>query len=687
MRRAIAFAFGIGVATLPTWAFAGAPPLARLFPKEADIVAPSPPGDWVELGLPPSVITACRPDLADVRVLDAGHTEVPFAIETHPTGDADRPKEERVVADITGVEHHSATPIGPPPNGTKVAVREAYELSLPAGFPPESSSDDPWELIVQSNRTEYVRKVRVYALGPKGRRPLATDAQLFRLADNGAERHRIALTGTPTAKLLVLLDGWDTAFLEPNFVLERARHGDEEPPLDIRLETLRNASAASQTEVLLARPAGIVPTALRVATSTALFERRVRVMDEGGAATGAVLGTEVVFRGHAAEPTESLLVPIDRAKGQRLRVAIDDGDSPPLADLAIDAVVARPVLRIPASAWAGGNVTMLFGGGRVRRPAYDVAPIASPREGVAATPRGAHLDHLRDNDAFDATPALGWAMHAGAVIDRRAYRYVHGASLQPSADGLSRLALEPADCAQARPDWADVRVVDDSGAQWPYLLENDAEGRWVDLAADATEAPTRVTRTHYVLPARPLAVSAVELDVRDAYFHRPAHLSGLDEKGQTISLWDGELSREARDDVRSVEIRFSDARVVDVRLEVDNGDNAPLDVRAARARVAQPVLYVAAPPGRYALFLGNADVAPPSYDIQPSRDIVLAVASEPGVLDTFGPNPAYRSPSRFPLGKTAQDIALWSVLVLSTLLLGGLTLRLARAPDAPPDAG
>jgi hypothetical protein len=687
MKRVIALALGIGFATLATTSSAGAPPLARLFPMKADVVAPSPPGEWVELELPPDVITACRPDLADVRLVGAGDAQVPFAIETRPSGDADRPKEDRIVADIIGVEHHSATPIGPLGSGAKVAVREFYELSLPAGSPLENSSTDPWELIVQSDRTEYVRKVRVFALGPKGRRPLATDGQLFRLADNGAQRNRIALTGDPTPKLLVLLDGLDSAFLEPNFSLERARRVDGEPPLYVHLETLRNASAASRTEIVLARPAGIVPSALRLATSTALFERRLRVLDEGGPAAGAVLGTEVVYRGRAAPPAESLIVPIERAKGQRLRIAIDDGDSPPLADIAIDVVVARPVLRIPASAWDRGNVTMLFGGGRVRKPAYDILPIASPREGVAEEPRRAHLDHVRDNDAFDATPALGWAMHAGAAIDRRAYRYVHGVSLQPSADGLSRLALEPADCAQARPDGADVRLVDASGAQWPYLLETDAEGRWVDLAPGAREAQSRSTRTRYALPSRPLSVSAVELDVRDAYFHRPARISGLDENGQTLRLWDGELSHEARDEVRSLEIRFPEARVVDVQLEIDNGDNAALDVRAARARVAQPVLYIAAPAGNYSLFLGNPDIAPASYDIQPSRDVVLAVASEPGTLDAFGPNPAYRSPSRFPLGKTAQDIALWSVLVLSTLLLGGLTLRLARAPDAPPGAG
>jgi hypothetical protein len=72
-------------------------------------------------------------------------------------------------------------------------------------------------------------------------------------------------------------------------------------------------------------------------------------------------------------------------------------------------------------------------------------------------------------------------MRPGAPVDPRLHRYRRAVSVGSSAEGLARLRLHPEDLSRARPDLADIRVVDAERQQWPYLLEPDAAHEWVTL--------------------------------------------------------------------------------------------------------------------------------------------------------------------------------------------------------------
>src|SRR5438876_1056986 len=129
------------------------------------------------------------------------------------------------------------------------------------------------------------------------------------------------------------------------------------------------------------------------------------------------------------------------------------------------------------------------------------------------------------------------------------------------------------------------------------------------------------------------------------------------------------------------------ARVVALELVVQDGDDAPLEFRAARARLVLPELFLAAPAGDYFLLVGDPKASAPSYELTRVRDVVLAVTSAPVEAKASGPNPDY-SRARLAIerrGDLVPQVLLWSVLVAAVVVLTALTLRLARTGgDTPP---
>src|SRR5208337_3651364 len=91
----------------------------------------------------------------------------------------------------------------------------------------------------------------------------------------------------------------------------------------------------------------------------------------------------------------------------------------------------------------------------------------------------ARLGAVNDNPLFENTPLLAFAMRPGATIDRWVYQYIQRLSVQPSSEGLTRVHLGPEVQAAAKPDLADVRIIDEDGHQWPYLLDRDADSELV----------------------------------------------------------------------------------------------------------------------------------------------------------------------------------------------------------------
>jgi hypothetical protein len=272
---------------------------------------------------------------------------------------------------------------------------------------------------------------------------------------------------------------------------------------------------------------------------------------------------------------------------------------------------------------------------------------------------------------------LAFAMRPGSEIDRRTFRYRRELVVPEAREGLSMLTLAPADLAVAGEDLTDVRVTDDDSRQWPYLLEPRAVDALVPLAIRGPER--HGGESHYILRGEvaPLAASELRLVIDGDFFDREFRLEA-DVGGESRTLASGRLSRPIGDET-PVLVPLPGARADELRLEVRDGDDAPLPLRSAQARVVLPVLYLTAPQGRYDLLLGAPASERPRYELERVREVVLAVEAAPIAAAALTENPRFSRVARLGQPGSARVWALWTVLLGAAAALVVLTLRMARA--------
>ena len=361
--------------------------------------------------------------------------------------------------------------------------------------------------------------------------------------------------------------------------------------------------------MVLERPRGLLPSRLRVASSTPFFQRAVEVWDDGAGARDDVLGRGRVFRVEAAATVEELEVEVAPASGEALRVVIENGSSPALADLAFVALLPRPALlfALPSTGampmrMGGAEATtaiLRFGGGRAFRPRYDVAslppqiPAVGERAQVAevlydaARLPAAVLGAIGANPMFDPQPALAWAQRAGASLDPRLWSHRRGLEARPSPEGLSRMRLGVADLGVARPDLADLRILDGEQRQWAYLLERGAASETLALASEGPRSRDGVSSWTLAPPAAPATADQLTLEIAVPYFDRPfelrARLEGEDER----VIASGRLAR-AAGDPRPVLIAFCADAFRSARAPRHRRRRRPARPRARRSAIPGP---------------------------------------------------------------------------------------------------
>jgi hypothetical protein len=675
--RVLALGLALAIGALsPRVRAEGDADLRRLFPRLAPIEADAASGASIwRLELTAQVIAECRPDLSDLRILDAHDLPVPFAIDAGKGPRAATRGIERRRARVLRADRHQS-----PANSSAVAQHvEMFELELP---PPRTEGE--WQLVIEADAPEFVRRLTVEGIR-KGAALQLVKGSIFRirgLADEGAAS---PLPSRPYERLIVQLAGEEPFPLRPRFFFETARRFPAPRALSVPMKVASAPSSGGERRFVLERPSGIVPSTLRLRTATAAFERRVEVFDVVRGRSPARIGSANVFRMPLEPPIEGLELEVAPASGPTLEVRIDDGDSPPLSEVAFDAVVRAPSLVFARPADSERGVTLYFGGGRARAPRYDVGRLLSERgdhgaDGERGLP--VRLGLVSDNPAYTPTPALAFATRPGSVVDARLYTHQRSLAVEPSSEGLVRVALSPADLGLLRPDLGDVRVVDGAGRQWPYLIDHETSAESVPLGLRPPQRRGTTSSVELALPSAPLAPSALVLDASDDYFDRSYRVSAQTSDGKTLELARGRLQRAAGAQAPIV-IELSPTRVNSLALEIEDGDDAPLRWTWASLRIDVPRLYVLAEPGVYRLLLGNALDAAPRYDVARARELILSVAFQDTPLGPLDNNPEYRTSARLAAGDAPSRVLLWVALGVAVAALGALTLRLVRQGETP----
>jgi hypothetical protein len=513
---------------------------------------------------------------------------------------------------------------------------------------------------------------------------------------NGAERSWIPLSAHPH-RISLLIEGPEDFYLEPTFSFQSVDAAAERSlsVVPVAVHSLR--SEAGRTVLELLRPPGLEPEALHVETTTPSFFRHALVWDVAQGREDRRLGEAEIFRIAAPGLVEQLDVPVQGAVGDRLRLEIEDRDSPPLDHMALKAMLRPLGLVFSLSPARDGTpeAVLRFGGGRTSPPSYDLADLnrangrgvevdrilASLRQESALSSEVVRLGPVRPNPLFDPSPALSFAMQPGSEVDPRFYRRRRTVEVNPTSEGLSLVALDPEDAAAARSDLADVRVVDSTHRQWPYVLESAARKEWVELHATPNKARNRTSRLQFDFPVSPVVIDRVEIDPDSRFFDRKYELVTAARDGGERILAAGRLVRRVGA-TEPIAIDFSPQRLERIELQVEDGDDAPLVLRSARARASLPTLFLVAPAGSYTLLVGDPDADRPHYQVAEVRDVVLAVASVPAHMGPSEANPDYRAYLGLTSGdrgtRLSHEILLWTTLLGGVAALALLTLRAVR---------
>jgi hypothetical protein len=279
----------------------------------------------------------------------------------------------------------------------------------------------------------------------------------------------------------------------------------------------------------------------------------------------------------------------------------------------------------------------------------------------------------------------GNAVRPAAPLDTSGFQYQRRLPEGPAE--LVTLPLDPAALAHSqgpRRRFADVRIVDDQNAQIPYLLEQRSELLALDLPISATRPrvpdlakPSRGTLSFYRidLPYENLPQPVLSLETSEQIFLRSIELGVQRQpdrrhKTEWFELLERTTWQHAiqGSPAPSLEIPFQRQKSRELLLVVEEGDNRPLPIRAARLRLPawQLRFFRTASPLR--LLYGRADLTEPRYDVAllspstmsgPSREISAApevALSRPAAL---------LSPQAF-----------WIGLSVAVLVLLGLIVRL-----------
>ncbi len=212
-----------------------------------------------------------------------------------------------------------------------------------------------------------------------------------------------------------------------------------------------------------------------------------------------------------------------------------------------------------------------------------------------------------------------------------------------------------------------------------------SESEWTPAGA-ARKEEGRTTVWDVDLGYDNVPVSRVAIETDDVNFQRPVRVTapfkGADGVERNVVFWSGSAWRFAlpRASSEGLSVEGGEVRQRRFRVEIDNGDNPPLNVRAVRLFGPRHVLaFPAGRPHPYKLYSGNADAEAPVYDLAAFGGYLdLSRASAAAFAEAAPrPNPEYRPTDRRPWSEQHHGVFQASLVLLCAFLVA-LIVRKTR---------
>lgn len=386
---------------------------------------------------------------------------------------------------------------------------------------------------------------------------------------------------------------------------------------------------------------------------------------------------------------EALRIPLTPPREAKLELVVNDGDNPPLDLRTVTAIFAElPWIYFEHD---DGTLAARYGDPKLQAPRYD---LEAARPGVTAAETAAAQwgDARQLTPADDDEPGLPMP-ETGAPLQAESFTYSRPI---PAGTGLTTVPLDAAVLAHSgglRTMFADVRVLDDSGRQVPYLLERRGEPMALDLRVEHRELPATIARqyqrrTSYIvtLPYDRLPGARLVLQTRARVFQRSVTLGMLvppaeRQREPRLDQLSSTMWRHANQDApaRGVVFDVPETRRGEIVVLVDEGDNQRLPIEKATLLLPSYAIRLYRPADRpLRLLYGREDLGAPQYDLA-----LLAPRVFGSVAHEI--HPEREQPARAPAATAAivSPPVFWASLAVAVAVLLGLIVRLVKREGGP----
>lgn len=604
--------------------------------------------------------------LSDLRLFSAANAEVPYLL-VPPSADAPTFTPGRIL------------PIAP------TDKTSGFEVDLDAAITVDAVD-------VSRIRGPFLKRFSLEGSGDRERwTQLVAEGTAFDLPAEQLRHTRIEFPSGSYRYLRVTWDDTNSGRVPPPdmALARRVTVSSPGPVLRAPLAVEQRASEPGRSRFRITLPAGRLPiVALELNVGGGHLLRDARVLEAGLVGQEAqpqLIGqarlTRIVRDQVAAD---ALRIPIRAPNEPQIELVVDDGDNPALDLKGVTAVFAElPWIYLESQA---GPITARYGDPKLAAPRYD---LEAARAAIPSTPSRAVW---RSEPPMTLAPeSEGLPMpETGSAISTAGFTYMREIPAGPA--GLISVPLDAAVMAHsglAPRRLRDVRVVDRSGLQVPYLLEKRDAPLILDAWVERRDLPSGIEGpagrpTAYIvhIPYDQLPSSRVVFTTRARVFERPVTLgmvvpaSGDRRPAQFVRL-DAAAWTHADESTAPPPLTFvlPDSRRGDVFLLIEEGDNQPLPIEKATVLLPSYALRLFRRPDLpLRLVYGSDNLQAPRYDLQ-----LLAPQLMGRRAEEVAPGPEQQS------GSSGQDLApavppmvFWSALGLAVVVLLGLVVRLMR---------
>lgn len=482
----------------------------------------------------------------------------------------------------------------------------------------------------------------------------------------------------------------------PRVVLAR-RASDVPPPPVTTLELGfdRRPSEPGRSRYRVRLPAPRLPLiALEIDAAGGHVYRPATVSESRFSGTEAVparLGQEMLTRVLRDGITAGALrVPITMPSEPELDLVIEDGGNAPLDVRRVLAVLAQlPWVYFEAP---GTSIVARYGNRALEAPTYDLEAVRADVS-VATVPVAAWGEPRVLVEAGQ-TPGASPLPEAGSAIETAGFRYMR--PIGDARPGLVALVLDAAALAHSRGPsarFADVRILDPSSRQIPYLIERRDEPLSLEVGVEPGAQPRsseltrerRGRRSIYALtlPYARIPGAKLVLETPARVFDRVVQVGmerAPDRRHRTtwFEVVAGSAWRHADQQTPAPPLSLDVGSVdqTDLLLVVEEGDNAALPIASARLLLGGYRLRFFHPEqASLRLAYGQDDLQQPRYDLALLAPQVMGAAAREVSAGPEQPRGERDAGAEALLAPRT----FWILLGIAVVALLALIVRLVRA--------